>query len=82
MPIYAYACRACGHEFEEFVKQNAAAPPCPDCGGGELDRLISRPSIKSETTRDLGMRAARRRDQAMAAEKNAAQREYELNHDD
>jgi putative FmdB family regulatory protein len=41
MPTYDYACRACGHEFEEF--QSITAPvmrKCPKCGKLKLERLI------------------------------------------
>ena len=41
MPTYEYACRACGHEFEEF--QSMSAKPlrkCPECAKSALERLI------------------------------------------
>ena len=41
MPTYDYACKACGHRFEEF--QNISASPltdCPECKKSELERLI------------------------------------------
>lgn len=42
MPTYEYACRACGHHFEEIHK--ISDPPvelCPKCGQKEAQRLIS-----------------------------------------
>jgi putative FmdB family regulatory protein len=42
MPTYEYACRACGHEWEEI--QRISAPPidvCPACKKVEAQRLIS-----------------------------------------
>jgi putative FmdB family regulatory protein len=34
VPIYAYRCRACGHELEEMQPMGAGPPgPCPECGG-------------------------------------------------
>jgi putative FmdB family regulatory protein len=30
MPIYEYACEACGEEFEYLVR-NGEAPVCPEC---------------------------------------------------
>jgi hypothetical protein len=48
----------------------------------ELLRRISAPSVRSEGTRRLAMRAARKRDQRQAAENIHTQRQYELNHDD
>jgi len=41
MPTYDYICENCGYEFEQF--QSITARPlckCPECGKGELKRLI------------------------------------------
>ena len=41
MPTYDYACKACGHRFEEF--QSISADPlktCPACKKRKLERLI------------------------------------------
>ena len=41
MPTYDYACKKCGHKFEEF--QSMTAPvllECPECGTEALQRLI------------------------------------------
>ena len=54
MPIYEYACRACGAEFEKFQRQiGADAPPCELCGDAEqVERLIARSAfIKDEKTK-------------------------------
>ena len=40
MPIYAYACADCAHEFETLVRSNES-PACPNCGSERLDRQIS-----------------------------------------
>ena len=80
MPIYEYRCEACGHEFEALVRKNDV-PTCEKCKSEKLERLLSLPAIKSETTHDLAMRAARKRDKALGTERVAAQREYERNHD-
>ena len=41
MPTYAYACDACGHEFEQFQSITAAAlKKCPSCNKMKLRRLI------------------------------------------
>ena len=29
MPIYAYRCDECGHEFESILKMSDPNPPCP-----------------------------------------------------
>ena len=54
----------------------------PACDSTDLEKLISSPAIKSETTHDLAMRAAKKRDKIQGSEKAREQREYELNHND
>ena len=81
MPIYDYACQGCGHRFELLVLA-ATTPSCPQCGSGDLTRLLSAPAVQTAGTRALGLEAARKRDQRQAAENSRAQREYELGHDD
>ena len=42
MPIYEYACGACGHRFEEWQKMSD--PPvrtCPKCKAKKVEKLIS-----------------------------------------
>lgn len=41
MPTYEYACKACGHQFEEW--QSITADPikkCPSCGKKKVERLL------------------------------------------
>ncbi|MBK48421.1 MAG: FmdB family transcriptional regulator [Acidobacteria bacterium] len=80
MPIYEYSCNGCGHEFEVLVRQNTI-PLCPKCAKKDLDRVPSLSSVHSPVTKQLGLRAAKRRDASQADERVRAQREYELNHD-
>jgi len=47
MPIYEYACSACGHEFEEWQKMSD--PPvrtCPKCKKKKVERLISQTAFQ------------------------------------
>jgi len=81
MPIFEYRCRGCRHAFETLVRPGSPAA-CPKCAGTDLEKLLSLPAIKSETTHDLALRAAKKRDQAQASINARAQREYELAHDD
>jgi putative FmdB family regulatory protein len=81
IPIYEYTCQGCGESFEALVL-GGEVPKCPSCGSVELDRRISLPSVRSEGTRSLAMRAAKKRDQKQAAENIYTQRQFELNHDD
>jgi putative FmdB family regulatory protein len=80
MPIYEYKCGNCSHEFELLVR-GSMVPTCEKCSSEKLERVLSLPAIKSETTHGLAMRAAKRRDKAQGMEREAAQREYERNHD-
>ena len=42
MPIYEYRCPSCEARFEEFLPRSTApAPPCPSCGGADVERLYS-----------------------------------------
>lgn len=40
MPIYEYACRACGHEFETLVR-NGEQPACTNCASPDLEKKLS-----------------------------------------
>lgn len=41
MPIYEYACKSCGHEFEELVASHRdQAPACPKCAA-EVEKKFS-----------------------------------------
>jgi putative FmdB family regulatory protein len=48
MPIYEYACRACGHEFETLVRASET-PDCAACGSAELDKKLSVFAAQKET---------------------------------
>ena len=82
MPIFEYACKACGKQFEALVRSQDTAPACPSCKSADLEKLISTPAIKSESTHGLAMKAAQKRDKIAGSEKAREQREYELHHND
>jgi putative FmdB family regulatory protein len=44
MPIYAFRCRGCGCEFEEWVPRIGQTAPCPQCGQKDLERLVTAPA--------------------------------------
>ncbi len=46
MPIYEYACNACGKVFEELIvrRSDEAEVACPSCRGREVSRQMSRPA--------------------------------------
>lgn len=42
MPIYEYACTACGHTLEKLQKMSdAPLTECPECGKATLQKQIS-----------------------------------------
>lgn len=40
MPIYEYACQACGREFEALVRSETV-PGCPACRSTQLEKRLS-----------------------------------------
>lgn len=48
MPIYAFACRACGHAFDKLQKMSDPDPDaCPNCGAtGHVQRQVTAPSFR------------------------------------
>jgi putative FmdB family regulatory protein len=45
VPIYEFACKACGHRFEELVGSHVGLDAddvrCPECGSAEVERQTS-----------------------------------------
>lgn len=47
MPIYAFQCDACGHEFDRLQKMSDPDPEvCPECGAPEIKRQLTAPSFR------------------------------------
>jgi len=48
MPIYAFACTACGHHFDHLQRLSDADPDtCPHCGEkGRLQRELTAPQFR------------------------------------
>ena len=47
MPIYDFACSACGHSFERLQKLSDADPnTCPECGKASVARQVTAPSFR------------------------------------
>jgi len=80
MPLFDFKCRACGNSFEALVRGNTAAA-CPSCKSEDLEKLMTLPAVKSETTKELGLRAAKKRDAAQAKDNMHEQLKYEQSHD-
>jgi putative FmdB family regulatory protein len=81
MPIFEYSCRGCGHEFEILVRPGDI-PGCPACASQDLEKQLSAVAVKTEGTRQLGLRAAKKRDSKLQAEQTRERIEYEASHDD
>jgi putative FmdB family regulatory protein len=81
MPIYEYKCKGCGNQFEALVRK-ADVPECPSCKSTDLDRLLSLPVVKSESTKAQSLKAARKRDKAQGTERTIEQLKYERSHND
>ena len=47
MPIYAFECDACGHQFDRLQKLSDADPTvCPHCGAEQVRRQLTAPSFR------------------------------------
>lgn len=47
MPIYDFACSACGHGFERLQKLSDPDPrDCPACGKPAVNRRVTAPSFR------------------------------------
>ena len=54
MPIYEFRCQGCGRTSEVLVRDRESRPECPECGGNDLEKLISSPSsLTGRTGQDL-----------------------------
>lgn len=80
MPIYEYRCKSCDHGFELLIR-GEMTPQCPACESGEVDKLLSLPRVKSSSTHDKAMRAAKRRDKTQATDRMHERLQYEESHD-
>ena len=51
MPIYEYACSACGHQLEALQKiSDAPLLKCPECGEDTLSKQISKVAFQLKGT--------------------------------
>lgn len=81
IPLHDYVCKGCGNAFEALVRGSETAA-CPACGGVDLERRFSLPTVHSTGTHERALKAAKERDARRAEKRIRAQREYEAHHDD
>jgi putative FmdB family regulatory protein len=81
VPLFDFHCQACGAESELLVRGSDPAPTCPACGSEQLERLPALPAVRSEATREVMLRGAKKRDATQARERIGEQAKYERNHD-
>lgn len=47
MPIYAFECSACGHDFDRLQKLSDPDPAdCPQCGVAQVKRRLTAPQFR------------------------------------
>lgn len=47
MPIYAFACDACEHQFDRLQKLSDPDPDtCPECGAAKIRRQVTAPAFR------------------------------------
>ena len=47
MPIYAFTCQACEHQFDRLQKLSDPDPSaCPECGADAVKRRVTAPSFR------------------------------------
>jgi len=47
MPIYAFECGSCGHQFERLQRLADADPTdCPECSAAQVRRQLTAPSFR------------------------------------
>ena len=47
MPIYAFECSACGHDFDRLQKMSDPDPTdCPQCGAPQVRRRLTAPQFR------------------------------------
>ena len=57
--------QSCSNEFEALVR-GSSSPTCPECGSQDLDRKLSFPVVRSESTKAQLKAAVKGRDAAQA----------------
>jgi putative FmdB family regulatory protein len=72
LPIYDYRCHHCGQRFTQFSRtmsssDEAEAPPCPECGSADTERVLSPFAVHGPSGADPQEVAAQRAEGERAA---------------
>jgi putative FmdB family regulatory protein len=78
MPIFEYECGKCGHQFEFLVIPTSPTAKCPSCGSKKLDQMISMFAVSSESTRQISLKSAQKRNKKIG--KEMAHEEHQAMH--
>jgi putative FmdB family regulatory protein len=54
MPIYEYACPACGASFEAYLRSWGEAVACPACGRDGPEKRVSSFAFQASSSRQGG----------------------------
>ena len=82
MPLYDFLCKSCHHEFEALIRSHDIQPPaCPDCGGRDLERLLSTFAVDTADLRQAAALGSRKRQIAKRRDAVIAEEEYRQKHD-
>jgi putative FmdB family regulatory protein len=81
MPLFDFRCRRCSAEFEALVRP-PTVPVCPECGGADLERLLSgfSFSVRSGGLSPAARRAVQKQQSAQRRDQAAFQEEIEKKH--
>lgn len=86
MPIYEYECAVCGHRFEVLIRPSQGEvdelAACPSCHGINVHKVLSLFAVNSEAVRQRHFKQARESAKKELCDKQHAEMEASLHHDD
>ena len=82
MPIYEYACRDCGTQFEYLVLRNTPPAECPSCKKQNLEQLVTMFAASTDSTKAANHSVAARKAQAGYQERQRADHQHLHDHFD
>ena len=81
MPLFDFACRTCGREFEALVRPGHA-PACPACSSQDLEQKPSTFAVSSSESRAATARKTTEKAAQKARLENSSQAAAEARHRD